>query len=96
MITKQTAYDMWVSYQEIENGEKLLSDMAEQIKNQEPVNLRDGFGRRRNLQLGVPMGETGHRLLDVNPALAIEVIKAHIANKRAELAVVNERAKSEL
>lgn len=95
MITKQTAYDIWNAYDEITKGEKLLADMTEQRKLGEEMNLRDAFGRRRCLQLGVPSGENSHRLLDVQPSLAIEVIKAHIAQKKSELALVNERAKTE-
>ena len=52
--------------------------------------------RVRQLQLGIPSGEDSHRLLDVSPVLAESVIRAHIQNKRAELAEVNERARIEL
>jgi hypothetical protein len=95
MITKQTAFDLWVAYDEITKGEKLLADMEEQARRGESMDLRDGFGRRRCLQLGVPSGENSHRLLDVHPSLAVEVIKAHIAEKRAALGLLNERAKTE-
>ncbi len=47
--------------------------------------LRDCFGRRQHLELGIPCGENGHRLLKVDPSLAESVIRAHIANKEAEL-----------
>ena len=77
-------------------GEKLLAEMEEQRKRGDEINLRDAFGRRRCLQLGVPSGENAHRLLDVQPSLAVEVIKAHIAQKKSELALVNERAKTEV
>jgi hypothetical protein len=96
MITKQTAYDIWIAYDEIAKGEKLLAEMEEQRQRGDEMNLRDAFGRRRCLQLGVPSGENAHRLLDVQPSLAIEVIKAHIAQKKSELALVNERAKTEV
>ncbi len=96
MITKQTAFDLWVAYDEIEKGEKLASDMAKAIKEGEPCNLRDAFGRQRNMTLGVPTRENSQTLLDVAPALALQVIKAHVAGKRAELATINERAKAEL
>lgn len=95
MITQQTAYDIWIAYSEIEKGQKLIADMAEAMKHGDNPNPRDGFGRQRNLQLGVPTGESGHRLFDVAPALAVEVIKAHVAEKRAFLALANDRARNE-
>lgn len=58
--------------------------------------LKDAFGCRRQLQLGIPNGENGHRIFDVNPQLAESVIRAHIAQKQAELVVVNEQARIEL
>lgn len=96
MITKQTAYDIWITYDEIAKGEKLLADLEEQRLRGEELNLRDAFGRRRNLQLGVPNGEKSQRLLDVHPALAVSVIKSHIATKKAELETVMVRAGAEL
>lgn len=100
MITQETAALIWNAYREIAAGEKLLADMAEEQRNfvSDPHSptLRDAFGRRRHLQLGIPSGENSHRLLDVHPQLAESVIRAHIANKHAELAEANERARVEL
>ena len=96
MITKQTAYDIWIAYDEIAKGEQLIKTLEEQRSNHEPMNLRDGFGRPRSFQLGIPSGESGHRLYDVQPMLALQVIRAHVATKQAELGVLNERAKAEL
>lgn len=100
MITRETAAAIWSAYREIEAGEKLLADMAaerESMKvDRHAPTLRDAFGRVRQLQLGIPHGDNGHRLLDVSPMLAESVIRAHIEHKRAELAEVNERARIEL
>lgn len=100
MIRQETAADIWHCYHDIEVGHKLLSDMEETAKTQrlnkyEP-RLKDAFGRRQHLQLGVPSGGDGHRLFDVSPRLAESVIRAHIAKKQAELAEINERARIEL
>lgn len=100
MITKETCQLIWSAYREIEAGEKLLADM-EDIRSRENLDkhaetLRDHFGKRRHLQLGIPSGESSHRILDVSPVLAESVIRAHIANKRAELAQAQERARIEL
>lgn len=100
MITKDTAAAIWSAYREIEAGEKLLEDMLKererlQLDKLAPT-LRDHFGRVRQLELGIPSGESGHRILGVSPVLAESVIRAHIQNKRAELATVNEQARIEL
>jgi hypothetical protein len=100
LIKQETAALVWECYREIEMGEKLLSDLR-LMRKEEPFDkdkqkLRDAFGRRRNLQLGVPNGENCHRLFDVSPTLAESIIITHIENKRAELVEVNERAKIEL
>jgi hypothetical protein len=96
MITKETALAVWMAHDEIAKGEKLLAEMSELRKRGDLMNLRDQFGRHRNLQLGIPNGENSMRLLDVHPELAIAVIQAHIANKRSELIAINEKAKAEL
>lgn len=96
MITRQTAFEICMAYDEIAKGEKLLQIMAELTEHGDAPLIEDAFGRRHNMQLGVPTGENRHRLLDVAPELAKQVISAHVANKRAELAVLNERARAEL
>lgn len=101
MITQETAALIWECYREIAAGEKLLADMEEQRREDRDESkyapkLRDAFGRRRDLQLGIPSGESAHRLYNVSPVLAESVIRAHIANKQAELAAANEQARIEL
>lgn len=100
MITKETAALIWSAYREIDAAEKLLADMARERERAQAdphaATLKDAFGRLRQLQLGIPSGENAHRLYDVSPVLADSVIRAHIQNKRAELAEANERARIEL
>ena len=100
MITKETCAAIWSAYREIETGEKLLADMKLERERMEvdkhAPTLRDAFGRLRQLQLGIPSGESSQRLLDVSPVLAESVIRAHIQNKRTELVEANERARIEL
>ena len=99
MITQESAAAIWTAYREIATAEKLLADMESEMKWEHdktaPV-LKDAFGRKRNLQLGIPSGENSHRLFDVPPKLAGSVIRAHIAQKRAELAEANEQARIDL
>lgn len=100
MITQETAAMIYRAYREIEAGEKLLADMKairerEHIDKTAPT-IKDAFGQRRHLQLGIPSGENSHRILDVSPVLAESVIRAHIENKRSELAECQECARIEL
>jgi len=105
MISNETLERLWHCKREIAAGEKLLEDMAEVRKREdERINtlsrteptLKDAFGRRRQLQLGIPSGENGHRIFDVAPQLAESIIRAHIANKTAELTEATEQARVEL
>ena len=100
MITQETAANIWHAYREIEVGEKLLADMKE-IREREGLNkhepaIKDAFGRKRQLQLGIPSGDNSHRILDVAPVLAESIIRAHIEHKRAELVQYQEAARIEL
>lgn len=100
MITQETAGRIWNCYREIAVGEKLLEDMTESEREYDQdvrrSSLKDAFGHRRHLTLGVPSSDSSSRILDVAPSLAKSVINAHIANKRAELAEANEQARIEL
>lgn len=100
MITQETAALIYAAYREIAVGEKLLEDMQairerERLDKTAPT-IKDAFGQRRHLQLGIPSGEAAHRILDVSPVLAESIIRAHIENKRAALAELQEIARIEL
>ncbi len=100
MITQETAALIYQAYRELEAGQTLLDDMKtirerERLDKTAPT-IRDAFGQPRHLQLGIPSGENAHRILNVSPVLAESVIRAHIENKRAELATLQERARIEL
>lgn len=86
IISMETAHRVWSAHREIEVATKLLADMKKEIANGSDPTPLDAFGRHRNLQLGVPSGDMGHRLFDVSPNLAIRIIEAHIATKERELA----------
>lgn len=102
MITPETCAAIYAAHREILAGEKLLADMKAERERAGPgadkyaPTMRDAFGRVRQLQLGIPSGDNAHRIFDVSPVLAESVIRAHIENKRAELAEANEQARIEL
>ncbi len=97
MISPETARAIAYAHREIEVAEKLLADITESLSRRELPDIRDAFGRRQGgLQLGVPSSENGHRLFNVEWSLAKPVIEAHIANQRAQVAALNEKARAEL
>jgi len=98
MITEKTAARIWTCYREIAAGKKLLKDgeVALADNPHEDPFPRDPFGQKRGLQLGIPSGNTSHRLFDVPPQLAFSVIRAHIAEQERMLKEANEQARIEL
>lgn len=85
MITKETSQKIWNCYHAIENCQKLMSDMKEQLEKTGDERLIDAFGRKKGLELGVPCGNDGHRIFNVRIDLAIQIIEAHIEEQEAEL-----------
>lgn len=87
MITKETAVKIWNCYNEIESAEKIISDLAESSKKSpdEPPSLRNAFGDRCGLQLGVPCGSDSHRLFGVNLEMSIKIVQQHIDEKHRRL-----------
>lgn len=100
MLSKEICEKIWHCHREIEAGEKLLADIKETIAKQRhdplPPALKDHFGHRADLQLGIPHGDNSHRLFKVSFDLAEPVIRTHIANKKADLARLNEVALLEI
>lgn len=96
MISKQTAEEIYHCHREIEAGEKLLAEVQEIIQKQKreehAPGLEDVFGRMQVLQLGVPTGDSSRRLFHVSWDMAEPIIKTHIANKKAQLERVSQRA----
>lgn len=96
MIAKETAMDIALAYREVETAERLLADLVEARERNTTPDIRDAFGRLQGgLQLGVPSGNSGHRLFNVPWALARPIIEAHIAQQRSLIAALNEKARIE-
>jgi len=97
MLTKETAMDVALAYREVEAGEKLLAEITEALSRREVPDIRDAFGRPQGgLQLGVPSGDNGHRMFNVAWELAKPIIEAHVANARAKIAALSEKARHEV
>ncbi|MGX7709272.1 hypothetical protein [Methylobacterium sp. Gmos1] len=97
LISKETATDIAFAYREIETAEKLLTQICEALGRGRSPDIRDAFGHQQGgLQLGVPHGDNGHRLFNVPWRLAKPIIEAHIAEKRACVAALTEKARAEM
>lgn len=97
LISKQTAMDIALAYREVEAAEGLLADVRAAVARIGQRDIRDAFGRRHDgLQLGVPSGESSHRLFNVPFQLAEPIIETHIARQRALIAALTEKAKAEM
>jgi hypothetical protein len=97
VIAQQTAYDIAMAYREVETAEKMLVAVKEAMDRFNAKDIRDAFGRRQDgLQLGVPSGETGHRLFDVAWPLALPIIEAHITHHRTRIALLSQAAMEQM
>ena len=97
MITKETATEIALAYREVEAAEKLLADVAEAVDRFSGKDIRDVFGRRVDgLQLGVPSGDNGHRCFNLPYTVARPIIEAHIAQQRAVIVALSEKAVGEM
>lgn len=93
-VSEKTAFDIAMAYREVTAAEELLVKVNEEMAKAEP-DIRDAFGRRKGLQLGVPSGSSSHRLLDVPWSMARPIIEAQIARKRQQIAELSTAAKIE-
>lgn len=97
IITRNTAAAIAYAHAEIEASRGLLEIIAKGKADRVEPDFRDVFGKRRgSLQLGVPSGDTGHRLLDVSADLGGYVIEAHIGKMQAKLTELCQIARMEL
>lgn len=96
-VSQQTALDLAYTYREVETAEKLLADIVESLNRRHAPDIRDAFGRHQDgLQLGVPSGQNGHTLYRVPWTMARPIIEAHIANQKAIIAALSEKARVEI
>lgn len=99
MITKETAYQIAWTYNQIEEAQKLIDTMAEELAKDEERNapkFNSGFGHVRGIEMGVPSSGGSTRILQVRPELAVQVIKQHIEDKQQRLRELKAIAEIEL
>jgi hypothetical protein len=98
MITKETCAKILNCYREIENAQGLIKNMAETIRadKEKKPDLFNAFGERKGLELGVPFGNSAHRLYNVSIDLGVKIIEDHIKTNEAKLIELMAVAKLEL
>ena len=97
MIGFETARAIAFAYREVEAAEKLLAEISDVIGRRIAPDIRDAFGQHvGGLELGVPSSNTSIRLFNVPWELARPVIEAHIAQQKAVIAALSEKARIEL
>ena len=97
MIGFETARAIAFAYREVEVAEKLLAEISDTISRRTAPDIRDAFGRQVDgLELGVPSSASGRRLFNVPWEFACPVIEAHIAQQKAIITVLSEKARIEL
>ena len=95
-ISYETAKAIAYAYRDIEAAEVMIADVKKAIENHREPDFRDAFGRpQRGLQLGVPSGESSHRVFNVQWEMALPILQAHIAKQKALIAILEEKAAAE-
>ena len=95
MITKKHAHDLWHCHNEIEKAEKLKADMLEALYKYNSLELKNAFGERQGLQLGIPMSESSQRLLNVSPKIALQILEQYIIEQKELLTLLNQSVLNE-
>ena len=95
-ISYNTAGQIAYAHKEIESAQTLLVELEKAEQGREPPDLRNSFGRRRGVQLGVPSGEASHRCFNVDPRLAIVVLRAHVASQQSLIEALSQQAIAEM
>ncbi len=98
MLSQKTAAALYNCHQQIVNAEQLLQQTKESILKDEDrfseyKGLIDAFGsQKRRLELGIPSGSSGSRLVNVDPDLAVIIIEAQIGKYKSQLGALNQIA----
>lgn len=96
MITKETALKIYGCHREILETQKLINDLEKEFKGKKQNTSIDLIKIYRRLNMDIPKGGNGGRLFDVNPVMAIKILKDHLLIKQNELKAANELARNEL
>ncbi|RHJ83516.1 hypothetical protein [Parabacteroides sp. AM08-6] len=106
MITKETAREIYNCYQQIEEIDKIKSDMVKEIErareqNEEdnkPIPENGSFGKYgKGMQLGVPDGSfSSMRIFSISPTIGVMVMDEQKSNLEKRLRELETIAKLEM
>lgn len=85
MITKDTAQKIWSAYNQIEEANKIITTMKDEIAKTGSHESADWTGRKAGLELGIPSSGGGHRILQVRVDLGLSIIESHIEDQQNKL-----------
>ena len=96
-ISRQTALDIALAYDDLDRAETLLAEIGEKMREGTTPSVRDIFGRKRDgLGIAVLDGNDGSWQFFVEWTLARTIIESHIANVKDRLAGLNKIARGEI
>jgi hypothetical protein len=88
MITKEISQKIWHCYNEIEQANKMIEMMKENLTVDGNLEFKDNWGEKRDhLQLHIPSGRSSGSFFvrDVSGEIALTVLQSHIEKQQKEL-----------
>lgn len=96
MITKEIAMLIYNAYTEIEQGQKLIEQLRESLNEKGELDIHDGWGNKRGLELHIPTSSSGAKIKRVPPDMALNIIQRHIEDNQKELIRLKEVCRIQL
>jgi len=96
MITKDIAGLIWQAYNEIEQAEKMVTELKKALNEKGEFEIKDNWGNTRGLELHLPTSMSGATIKKVPFELALNVIEHHVVTQLKELERLKEVCKMQL
>jgi hypothetical protein len=96
MITKDVARLVYNCYNEIEQADKMISELKNSLNEKGEFEIKDNWGNSRGLELHVPTSMSGATIRRVPFELALTIIEKHVENQHKELERLKEVCKIQL
>lgn len=96
MITKEIAVLIFHCYNEIEQAEKMVSELKKALNEKGEFEIKDNWGNTRGLELHLPTGMSGATIKRVPFELALTVIENHVLLQQKELERLKEVCRIQL
>lgn len=96
MITKEIAGLIWRAYNEIEQAEKMITELKKALNEKGEFEIKDNWGNTRGLELHLPTSMSSATIKLVPFELALNVIEHHVVAQQKELERLKEVCKIQL